>query len=69
MILTYYKNYKLKLLVILSILLIILISCTGPYSVPKKDKNEKSSRVIFDDEIDHFSSKNHKPGDDGKYRS
>jgi len=26
-------------------------------------------RVVLADEIDHFSSKNRKPGDDGKYRS
>ncbi len=52
MILTCFQNYKLKLFITLATLMVILFSCTGPYSVPKKGEKEKSSRVIFEEDIE-----------------
>ncbi len=47
-----FVNYKNVLLKIFPILLILLTSCTGPYSVPKKGENEKNTRVIFEEGIE-----------------
>ena len=33
-------------------LIIVLTSCTGPYSVPKKEEGDKDTRVIFDESIE-----------------
>ena len=47
-----FVNYKNVLLKIFPILLILLTSCTGPYSVPKKGENDKNTRVIFEEGIE-----------------
>jgi len=41
-----------KLLMIFLALIIVLASCTGPYSVPKKDEGDKDTRVIFEESIE-----------------
>ena len=47
-----FLHYKNVLLKIFPILLIVLTSCTGPYSVPKKGENDKATRVIFEEGIE-----------------
>jgi len=47
-----FVNYKNVLLKIFPIILILLTSCTGPYSVPKKGENDKNTRVIFEEGIE-----------------
>ena len=47
-----FVNYNKILLKIFPILLILITSCTGPYSVPKKGEDEKDTRVIFEEGIE-----------------
>ena len=48
----YPNSHNLKLLITFLALIIILTSCTGPYSVPKKDEGDKDTRVIFEESIE-----------------
>ena len=34
------------------LILIMLVACTAPYTVPKKGENEKNTRVIFEEDIE-----------------
>ena len=34
------------------LILIMLVACTEPYTVPKKGENEKNTRVIFEEDIE-----------------
>ena len=48
-----YSNINtFKLLMVFLALIIVLPSCTGPYSVPKKEEGDKDTRVIFDESIE-----------------
>ena len=48
-----YSNINtFKLLMVFLALIIVLTSCTGPYSVPKKEEGDKDTRVIFEESIE-----------------
>ena len=43
---------NLKSLITFLVLILILTSCTGPYSVPKKDEGDQDTRIIFEEGIE-----------------
>ena len=45
---------NLKSLITFLVLILILTSCTGPYSVPKKDEGDQDTRIIFEEGIEKF---------------
>ena len=52
MVFTFNYSAKFRLLIGLLSFIIILTSCTGPYSVPKKEEGDQDSRVIFEEGIE-----------------
>ena len=50
--LNYFYISRVRLLIAFIAIFAILASCTGPYSVPKKDEEDKGTRIIFEEGIE-----------------
>ena len=50
--LNYFYISRVRLLIAFIAIFSILASCTGPYSVPKKDEEDKGTRIIFEEGIE-----------------